>query len=233
MSLAADFFYSRVEHQLDILRRAHLVLKYLCAAEAVAPVNQIDLPTESREIERIAERHIAAADHGRDLVPVEIAVTGRTVGDAAAGQLLLSRHTEEGVLRAARNHDGFRRIVRLRADHGSGTVLVDADLFYLVGHKCGSELLRMLPELLSELKTADARQSRIVVHFQGIDNLTAADHLLFNHNQIQLCSLSVNRRRQSRGAGPNDNHIVNLTHTASLSYTKRACELHAHSLAQH
>ena len=180
-------------------------------------MNQIDLLTESCEIERIVERHIAAADHSSHLVAVKIAITDRAVGDAAAGQLLLARHAELGVFRAARNHKGLRGIALFTADHGLGAVLVDADLRYFIRHKGSSQFLCVLAELLPQFKATDARKSRIVVHFQGIDNLTAADHLLFDDNQIQLCSLSVDRRRKTCRSGADDNHVINTIHTASLS----------------
>ena len=86
------------------------------------------------------------------------------------------------MLRAARNHKGLCGIALFAADHGLGAVLVDADLRYFIRHKGSSQFLCVLAELLPQFKAADAREPGIVIDLGRIENLTAADHLLFDDN---------------------------------------------------
>ncbi|MNS61203.1 hypothetical protein D3C72_942250 [compost metagenome] len=62
------------------------VLKDFLRTQLVATMDQVHFPGDVRQIKCLLNRRIAAADYGDHLIAIEEAVTGRTGGNAFAGE---------------------------------------------------------------------------------------------------------------------------------------------------
>ena len=78
--------------------------------QALPPVYEGHLVREARQIERLLNRRVPAADHDHVAIAVEGAVAGRAVRDAPADEFLLPRDAQAPPVRPRRD------------DHGKGVV---------------------------------------------------------------------------------------------------------------
>ena len=72
--------------------------------QLVAPVHQVHLAADAREVDDVGRRRVAAAHDHHVLVAIEVAVAGGAIGHAAAAQLLLAGQPQLAGHRA-RGHD--------------------------------------------------------------------------------------------------------------------------------
>ena len=171
-------------------------------------MDHIDFLAESREEDRILKGNIPAADHRSRLFPEKRAVTGRAVGNTFSRKLRLSQDLKLSVMRPGSDDDRSRKSRLLFADNlidhrralrpgfccrqeflllflpGFVCEFCTFDLQYGISRKFRPELVSMLPEFYSEIKTADPRKSRIVVYLICCKHLSAAHHLFFNHEGL-------------------------------------------------
>jgi hypothetical protein len=71
-----------------------LVLQDFFAAQLVAPMHQGDVTGDVRQVKRLLDRRVAAADDGDRLVAVEETVAGGAGGNAATGIRFLGRQAQ-------------------------------------------------------------------------------------------------------------------------------------------
>ena len=159
-------------------------------------MNQIHLFAHSGKEDRILDGHIPASCHSSHAVAEKCPVAGSTVGHAHTGQFLLTRHCQLPVAGAGRYNDSLRRIALLFAGYGKEAVCL-LHAHHIVGHKLCSQLIRVFPELHSQIVSVDSRKSRIVIYLIRVEHLTAAGDLLFNDNGLQFRTFGIDCRRKS------------------------------------
>ena len=166
------------EDQLHVGALPDAVLVDPGAPEFVAPVDKVQLGDDLREVERLLEGGVAAADHGDGLAAEEVAVADGAVGHAAAAQPVLALQPELAVPGAAGDDDGFRA-----HGAGGGRQLEGAGLAGNAGHVGRRarqvEAVEMGVEGVGEFPALDALgEAGIVLHGVGQEHLAAGRQLL-------------------------------------------------------
>src|SRR5581483_8594990 len=217
---ADHFLGHRIEHDLDLRIREHVLLNHLRRAKLIAAVDQIHFVREAREIIGLLARRVATADDRDDLLAEEIRVADGAVADAAAGEFQLARDPELD-RRAARRDDHDRRhvdiaVVGLRGEH-LGIDLLHRRHVRKV-HEVRAELLRVFLELLRELVALDHRETDDIIEVLGAQQLPAGQARL-EHDGPQHRAPRVERGGHAGRARAydynvvvaNDRHALNLT----------------------
>ena len=72
-------------------------------------------------------------------------------------------------------------------------------------HELSTEVLCVLLHFHGQIRSADAREPRIIVNFICVYDLAAAHKVLFDDNEVELCAGRVDGCRKAGGAGSDDN----------------------------
>ena len=180
-----------------------LLLQDLLGAELVPPVHDRDVPRDVREVERLLDRRVPAADHRDVLAAVEEAVAGRARGDAAPHVRLLRREpevTRRGAGRDDQRVAGVDGAVAVQAERAR----LKLDRFDLVEHDLGLEPLRVLLEALHQLGPLHAVRVRRPVVDVGRRHQLAAGRETGDEHGLQVGARRVDRGRVAGRAGPED-----------------------------
>ena len=167
-------------------------------------MNQIHLTAQSRKIDGILQRYITTANNSHRFSSEKSTVTGSTIGDAHTGELLLPRNLQMCVHGSRSQYHSTRFILPLSGTHYFRISSVK-DFLCLIFHKLYIQLVCVSPKLHSHIKTIDSRQSEIIVHFIGIQNLSAAHGRLLQHHKLQSGTLRIDCRRQTCRTGTDNN----------------------------
>src|SRR5664280_1682336 len=97
---AEDLLGGSVEVEFHLGMRRNPVLHDLAATKGVAAMDQVDLAGEAREVERLLQRAVPAADNGDLLVSEEEPVARRARADAAAPKSRLALEPQPKRFRA-------------------------------------------------------------------------------------------------------------------------------------
>src|SRR5690606_31298695 len=117
-------------------------------------------------------------------VPEEVAVTGRTVGDAPSGVFLLARHAELVVLATRGDDYRLAGVLALLADDPLNGSL-DVQLLHRVIGELGPEALCLLLVAHGQVRPGDRlREAGVVFDFARVEDL-AADGLALDDNSLQ------------------------------------------------
>ena len=167
-----------VQDKFDVVlfpQRAH---QRLLAAEAVAPVDEIDAARGLGEEHRVLQRAVAAAADGHGQILEERAVAHRAVAHAGADQLLLALHAEHPRLGAGRKDHGASLIVRAElAVHAAeiAAVLDPGDLLDLDLRALGHGLLG---HAVAQVRAGDRHDGGEILHLRAPGDLAAERGLL-------------------------------------------------------
>ena len=174
--------------------------------EAVAAIDDVDLPRVLAEQDRALDRGVAAA-HGRDdVAAVKGRVARRAEGDAAAGPLLLVLQPELSTLPAHRqDHGGGREDVAL-GRRGAEQVAVVLDAHHVLGDDRDIVPLHLLPELHHQLEAVDLREAGVVLDVAARGCLAA--ERLAEDDRPHLVSGGVQSRGEPGCPLPGDQHVV-------------------------
>ena len=75
-----------------------------------------------------------------------------------------------------------------------------------------TQLIRVLPELQSQIIAADSGKPRIIIYLIGGKHLAAADHSLLNHKRVQTGSLGIYGSSETSRSGADYNKIIYMGH---------------------
>ena len=192
-SVPIDAVSHRVPDYLHIIQCQKTLLQALGCPQLISPVNQIYLAAHTCQENSILHSHIAASNNSRYLIAEKCSVAGGAVGNAGSRQFFLSRHPQFPVDSPCGKYKGPGLVgvslAHNALDSAPASVL---NAQHLVLCKPGAQTVRMLPELKSQVVSADAGKSGIVIHLICGQDLPSADHGLFHHKCIQLCPLGIN-----------------------------------------
>ena len=170
---AGDLDRLVADERLDARRRAGLVPEPLVAAPRAA-ADHVHLLGDAAHLDGRLEGRAAAADDGDGLVPVERAVAGGAVDDAATGELVLAGDLELALLGAAGDDHGARLDLLARGELEDLGATVDADAVdALADHPLEPVHVRLLEHEPHELGALDDRHAGVVGHQMGDADLPA------------------------------------------------------------
>ena len=140
-------------------------------------MDQIYLAAHSCQENGVLYGNISSADDSSCLIAEESAVAGSAVGNTCSCKLLLTWNPQLSV-DGSRSKDKCLCLIGISlADNPFyWSVLYGKHLFFF---KFSAQTVRMLSELQSQIISADAWKSRVVVYLIGRQYLSAAYHGLF------------------------------------------------------
>jgi hypothetical protein len=205
-----------VEQPRDLRVRARAVLHDLRCAQLLAAVDDRHAVRELGEEVRLLHRGVAAAHH-QDVLPlVEEPVAGGAGRDAAHGRAEVELVLEAQPLgaRAGRDHQRVGGHGALRELQAEGPVGQVGGAQRALGEG-RAEALGLSPEAVHQRGTHDALgEPRVVVDVgrqhelpAGQVGLVAAAAAL-DHQRLQVRARGVDRRREARGSGTEDDDPV-------------------------
>src|SRR5690606_36037665 len=205
-----------VPDEADLLVGERAVLHDLAGAQGLPPMDDGHRPGEPGEEDRFLHRGIAAADDRDVLVSEEEAVAGGTPGDTATGQALLVRQAQLSVARPGGEDHGLRPV-------GVGVGLDDlgidlqVDLDHVVGHQLGPEPLRLLAEVVHEVRPQDpVREAREVLHIGGVHQGATGGDRALEHERLEIGTGRVDGGRVAGRTGSYEDHITEAAQPAGL-----------------
>jgi hypothetical protein len=198
------------------------------ARSVVAPVHQGDVRGDVRQVQRLLDGRVAAADHGDRLAAVEETVAGRAGRYAAALELLFGGQAEITRRRAGGDDQGIAGIaaaVALQRERPAREV----DFVDVVEHDLGVEALRVAAHALHQFRAQYAGVvAGPVVHVRGGHQLAALLDAGDQH-RAEVGACGVDGGAVAGGAGAEDEHaaVLGVAHVYfdpcvfSLCYEKR------------
>src|SRR6266478_4417247 len=123
--------------------------------EIIPAVNQVDLAGVPRKKIGLFHGGITAANHGDGLAAEEIAVAGRTGGNAVSDQFSFASQPQQS-RGGPRGNDQSPRFVGILSGDDLERALTDVDFGYSAGFELRSKLLRLLAHIFDELRPHDA-----------------------------------------------------------------------------
>ena len=187
---------------------AGALLHDLRGAELVAAVHDRQVVRELGDEDRVLHRRVAAADDRDVLALEEGAVADAAGGDALAAELQLAGDAEALRLGAHREDDAARAVLVVAHPDGLDAAVGELDPGGVVGDEAGAEPLRLLAELLHQLRAHDPLgESRVVLHVGGVLELPAPLEPLDDQG-LELGTGGVGRRRVPGGRPTDDDHVL-------------------------
>src|SRR5690606_24217214 len=207
---------------LDLVVRARPLEHDLRGAELVTAVHDGHAAGELGEERRLLHRRVATADDRDVLVPEEEAVTGGTRRDAAAEQLLLTRHVQIPRSSTHRENDrlgGVTLAVHRRVLDVAG----EFELLDVLGPQLGTEPLGLRTHLLHQVRTHDAVAEAWVVLDVGGGHQGTAELRTLEHQALELRPRRVQGGGVPSGPRTHDDQVANLfrCHTNLRSTARR------------
>ncbi len=171
------------------------VLEDLLGPEAVAAMDQRHLRRMVREVERLLDRRVAAADHDHFAVAEKEAVAGRAGRNAAAPERLLRGKAEPPGRRSGRNDQCVRLIaIAGIADAHEGTP-GEIDLDDGVEEQPGADMLGLGLHLLHQPWALDhVREAWVVLDIRRYGELPTGLDPLHQHG-LEARTRCIDRRR--------------------------------------
>src|ERR1700730_12842671 len=221
--------HRRVPDELDlgILERA--LLHDLGGTEGIAPVDDLHLPAQPRQVQRLFHGGIASAHDHDVLVLEEEAVAGGAGRDAAAHELGLVGEPDQLGGGAGGDDHGERldRRVPGRDTEGAST---EIDFGHVVADHLRAEALRLALEVLHERRPVDAvDEAGIVLDERGQGEL-AGPLRAREHDASQVRAGGIDRRRETCRARSDDDDLACRGH--ALSYASSCLVLATLGCAQ-
>ena len=182
----------------------------------VAAVDDVDLVREAGEVSALFDGDVSAADDRDRLALKEGGVADGAVADARAGELGFAGASELAEGSAGGDDDGLGLYLALVGDDDLVSV-ADFDVLHGAASELSLEVLGVLAEGLSELRTGRVNRSGPVLDFVGDVDLSARGALLKNE-RVEVGAASVDRGRKSGRAGA-EYYKFSLFHSENiLSY---------------
>ena len=181
----------------------HLVDQDRLGAELVAAVDDVHLGGDVRQVQRLLDRGVAAADDAHFLAAVEEAVAGGAAADAAAHERLLGGQPEVLGRRAGGDDQrvaGVAGGVAAQDERRLGQL----DLVDVVEHDLGVEALGVLQEALHQVGPHDAVDVGRPVVDVGRRHQLAALGDAGDEHRLQVGARGIDRGRIAGGTGAED-----------------------------
>jgi len=141
------------------------------------------------------------------LLPVEGAVAGRAVRDAAALERLLARQPELARGCACGDDDRLGPVLVVADPHAEG-LLREVDAGHVVRQELRAEALGLAPEVLHHLRAHDpVGVARIVLDVAG-DHQLAAPGEAFDHEGAQVGARRIQRCGVAGGTAADDDQLL-------------------------
>ena len=102
-----DLIDNGAAQDFDLFVVEAFVLVDHLAPEFLAAVDEVDLAAQARQVQRLFQGGIAAADDGHVTVAEEVPVAQGAIGHAPAQQTLFARHAQLAVAGPGGQHDGL------------------------------------------------------------------------------------------------------------------------------
>ena len=195
------------------------LLHDLGGAQLVAAVDQRDLAPEPGEVDRLLQRRVAAADHGDLLAPEEEPVAGGAGRDAVTHQAALRLQAEVLGRGAGGDDDGAGAMLLPRVVHQPEGPPGEVGFHDPPLKAARAEALGLLAEEVHQLRTLDAvGEAGVVLHLGGDGQLSAGLDA-FEDQGIEVRPRGVDRRREARRPGADDDDIFRgrLAHGSLLN----------------
>ena len=181
----------------------HLVDQDRLGAKLVAAMDDVHLRGDVREVERLLDGGVAAADDADFLAAIEEAVAGGAAADAAAHEGLLRGQSEVLGRRAGGDDQGVAGVAgRVAAQRERA--LREIDLVDVVEHDLGVEALGVLEEALHQVGAHDAVDVGRPVVDVGRRHQLAALGDAGDQHRLQVGARGVDRGGVAGRAGAED-----------------------------
>ena len=170
-------------------------------------VDEIELFHIAGKKIRFLQRRIAAADHRHGLAPIQRAVAGAAVGNAAAFEFFFAGKPQRTGFRPGSGDDRFGGVFAFVCFDLPGAVIGHngKDFF---GDDLRAPSFRLFGEEVTEGKTVDAvGKSGVIVNPVGQRHLSAGQTGV-GHENGQTGSCAVDGGGESAGTGADDENIV-------------------------
>ena len=180
-------------------------------SECVTPMDYRHRRTETAQEVSLGQRTVTAADHDNGLAAEEESVAGGTVRNTAAGVFGFARHPEFANLRAG-GHDYSTGGIRIPAvQHNMLGIALHICADHVVIDDFGAETLSLLAHGIHEIRAHDAvREPGEVLHFSGIDQLSAGRERPGNDHRMIPGAAQINGRSVAGRPGTDDDHVCCL-----------------------
>ena len=172
-------------------------------AELVAPMDDVHLGSDVREIERLLDRGVAAADHAHLLAAIEEAVAGRAAAHAAAHEGLL-RGRPRYLAEAPVAMTSASQVYCAESPFSRNGRLAQLDLVDVIEDDLGVEALGVLEEALHEVGAHDAVDVGGPVVDVGGRHQLAALRDAGDQHRLQVGARRVDRGRVAGRPGAED-----------------------------
>ena len=181
------------------------------ARKRVAAMDQRHLRGVVREVERLLDRGVAAADHDHFLAAEEEAVAGRAGRNAAAAEGLLGRQAEPFRRGAGRDDQCVRLIAVAGIADADERPARQVDLDDGVEEQLRADMLGLLLHLLHQPGALDdVGEARIVLDIGGDGELAARLDALHQHG-LQAGAGGIDRRRVAGRARAQDQNLAAMS----------------------
>ena len=187
--------------------REQALLHHLLGAQAVAAMDQRHLLAHLRQVERLLDRGVAAADDGHALAAEEEPVAGGAGRDAGAGEVPLAVQAQPARLGTGGDDQGVGGVGAAAVEPDPERPGGQVDAGDEVEQQLGAAVRRLLRHLLHQPGALDdLGEARIVLDVGGDRHLAARLQAL-DDDRRQIGAGGVDRRRQAGGAGADDQHL--------------------------
>ena len=181
---------------LGILEQA--ILQDLFGAERIAAMDQRHLRGVVREVERLLDGRVAAADNDHFLATEEKPVAGGAGRDATPAECLFGRQSEPLRRGAGRYDEGVGLVAIAGVADADERPAAEIDLDDGVEEQFGADMLGLLLHLLHQPGALDdVGEARIVLDIRGDGELAARLDALHEH-RLQAGAGGIDRRRVAR-----------------------------------
>src|SRR5229473_1523559 len=193
--------------EFNFLVRPGTVDHDLGSAKIIPAVNQMDLAGVTRQKVGLFHGGITAANHGDGLAAEEIAVAGRTGGNAVSDQFSFASQPQQS-RGGPRGDDQSPRFVGILSGNDLERALTDVDFRYRAGFELGSESLRLLAHVFDELRPHNAvGEAGIVLNVRGEGKL-AAGLVPVQDERLQVRAPGVDGGSETGAAAADDEDVV-------------------------